>query len=80
MRDLQAVINAAQNDAADASSTIADVVDYLEVLDMAIASEDNAVEPFSQIATVLRGTRDLAKKAADAARLTYDALSRELRL
>ena len=79
MRDLQAVINAAQNTAAEASNTIADVVDYLEVLDMAIASEDNAVEPFSHIATVLRGTRDLAKKAADAAHQTSDALSGELR-
>ena len=79
MRDLQAGINAVQNDAADASNTIADVVDYLEVLDMAIASEDNAVEPFSQIATVLRGTRDLAKKAMNAAHRTSDALSRELR-
>ena len=79
MRDLQTVINAAQNDASDASNTIADVVDYLEVLDMAIASEDNAVQPFSQIATVLRGTRDLAKKAMSAAHRTCDALSKEMR-
>lgn len=79
MRDLQAVINKTQNDAAEAFNAIADVVDYLAVLDMAIASEDNAVEPFSQLATVLKGTRDLAKKAADAAHRTSEALSKELR-
>ena len=37
------------------------------------------VEPFSQLAIVLKGTRDLAKKAADAAQRTSEALSKELR-
>lgn len=79
MRDLQAVINATQNDAAEAFNAIADVVDYLAVLDMAISSEDDALEPFSQLATVLRGTPDLAKKAVDAAERTSAALSKEIR-
>ena len=79
MRDLQAVINATQNDAAEAFNAVADVVDYLAVLDMAISSEDDALEPFSQLATVLRGARELAKKSADAAERTSEALSKELR-
>ena len=79
MRDLQAVINATQNDAAAAFNAIADVVDYPAILEMAVSSEDSAVEPFLQITTVLRGTRDLAKKAADAAHRASEALSKELR-
>ena len=78
-KHLQDVINDTQNDAAAACNAIADVVDYLAVLDMAISSEDDALEPFSQLATVLRGTRELAKKAADAAERTSSALSKELR-
>ena len=78
MRDLQAVINAAYDDAATTFNAIADVSDYLAVLEMAVGSHEG-VEPLSQIATVLMDIRAKAKQAAAAARRTSGALGKELR-
>lgn len=78
MRDLQAVINKTQNDAAEAVNAISDVVDYLAVLGMAMAYEEG-VDPFSQIGTVLDGAATKAKEAAAAARRACEALSEEMR-
>ena len=80
MRDLQAVINATQSDTAVAFNAVADVLDYLAVLDMALAFEDSAVAPFSQLTTVLGGARDLAKKAQDSLEKVSGALAKEVRL
>lgn len=79
MRDLQAVINATQNDASEAFNAVADVLDYLAVLDMALSFEDNAVAPYSQLTTVLRGATDLAKKAQDSLEKVSGTLAKEVR-
>ena len=79
MRDLQAVINAAQNDAALAANGLADAVDILAILDMALDSRMEEGAPFTQICTVLNKALESARTAQEAAQRVSTALTKELR-
>lgn len=79
MRDLQAVINGIHDDAADAVNGLCDVVDMLTVLNLAIDSQIEGDELFSQLSTVLRKVLDIAGVAKEAASRTSMALGKELR-
>ena len=79
MRDLQAIINGTHDDAAVAVNGMCDVVDILTVLDLAIGSQLEDDEIFSQLSTVLQKALDVARQAKEAASRTSQALGKELR-
>ena len=55
-----------REDAIEAFNKLAEVMDFLQVLDMALASEEGA-EPFSELATVSNAARELARTGWTAA-------------
>ena len=80
MADLRSVISAAHDDAVDAFNCCAEVVDFLDVVDMALAYHDCTKDPFSQITTVLSRVRKIAVEGREAALRANNALSKEMRV
>ena len=64
-----------RDDALDAFVCCADVVDIIDVVQMAIAFHDDAREPFKQLTTVLGHARKLAVQAREITNRAHDALN-----
>lgn len=79
MRDIQPVINATHDNVVDALNGIADAIDILTILDMAIDAQKSPGEPYSQFLTVLQKALEMAKVAQAAVWRAHNALSMELR-
>ena len=80
MADLDSPLSAVRDDAVTAFNTIADVIDFLDVVDMALSFDDNAPEVFSQITTVLGQARKIAIEGREAASRATNALEKEIRI
>ncbi len=80
MVDFRPMITAARDDAVVAFNHCAEVVDFLDVVDMAMAYHGCSEDPFSQIATVLSQVRKIAIEGREAASRACKVLSGEIRI
>ena len=80
MANLDASLSAVSDDAVTAFNAIADVIDFLDVVDMALAYHDCSKDPFSQLTTVLGQARKIAVEGREAASHACKVLSGEIKV